>query len=239
MKDFRADLVRMQLKLNRRQPFAFSRFGEGELQILAGEPRNHPEYRFDPSDSGCVFLRERLLEAFRYRSESYYVGISCPHCVGQSRFDWAKQTCGQPEEQLTWATLLVNSNYAYFMEHVVPLFANYTVFLICHTSAMLAKLPFPVVRAFRVEKNAWRTNFNLAHQLTELIARERIKGALFVLCAGPFANILAHKLHGRSNENTYFDAGSTLDPLLFGDKGMTRRYLRRERRFVNQVCTWN
>jgi hypothetical protein len=239
MKDFRGDLISMQTKLKDGQPFAFSRFGDGELRILTGELRRYPEFRFDPADPGYVFLRERLFESFRYQSESYYVGIPCPGCVGKERFLWAKQMCGQPEAQLTWATLFVNSNYAYFKENVVPLFSSYPVYLVCHTSATPENLPFAVIRDFRVEKNAWRTNFNLAHQLTELIARDRIRGVLFVLCAGPFANILAHKLHAQSKENTYLDAGSTLDPFLFGAKGLTRRYLKGEQRFVRRTCTWN
>lgn len=239
MKDFRGDLIGMQAKLKDRRPFAFSRFGDGELRILTGELRSYPEFRFDPADPGYVFLRERLFESFRYLSESYYVGISCPQCVGKDLFLWAKQTSGQPEEQLTWATLFVNSNYEYFRENVVPLFSSYPVFLVCHTSATLEKLPFRVVHDFRIEKNAWRADFHLAHRLTELIAREKIRGALFVLCAGPFANILAHKLHARSNENTYLDAGSTLDPFLFGARGLTRRYLKGEQRFVRQTCIWN
>ena len=239
MRDFRGDLISMQTKLNDRQPFAFSRFGDGELRILIGELRRYPEFQFDPADPGYVFLRERLFESFRYRSESYYVGIPCPGCVGQERFQWAKQTCAQPEKQLTWATLFVNSNYAYFKASVVPLFANYPVFLVCHTSATLKNLPFPVRRDFRVEKNAWRTNFNLVHQLTELIVRDKLRDVLFLLCAGPFANILVHKLHAQSKENTYLDVGSTLDPFMFGASGLTRRYLKGERRFVGQTCTWN
>lgn len=239
MKDFRGDLIAMQAMLKEQHPFSFSRFGDGELRILTGERRNYPEFSFDPREPGYAFLRERLLESFRYQSENYYVGISCPRCIGKERFQWAKQTCGQPEQQLTWASLFVNSNYTYFKENVVPLFRNYPVFLVCRTSATLEKLPFPVLRDFRIEKNAWRTNFNLAHRLTELIARDMIRGALFVLCAGPFANILTHKLHAKSKENTYLDAGSTLDPFLFGDRGLTRRYLKGEQRFLGHACTWN
>ncbi len=238
MKDFRGDLINMEAKLKRRQPFAFSRFGDGELAVLTGRRRMHPEFRFEPTDQGDSFLRDRLFESFCYRDETYYVGIPCPRCVGEERFHWAKQRSGQPEERLTWATLFLNSNYAYFKECVLPLFASYPVYLVCQTSANLEKLPFPVVRDFRVEKNAWRVSFNLAHHLTERITRERIRGALIVLCAGPFANILAHKMHATSKENTYLDAGSTLDPFLFGEGGLTRRYLRGEQQFLTETCTW-
>jgi hypothetical protein len=122
MKSFRVDLIEMESRLTRRQPFAFSRVGDGELAILNGERRSRAEFRFNPVDRGDLFLRDRLLESFRYRSESYYVGISCPRCVGEERFQWAKRMCIQPEARLTWTTLFVNSNYRYFSQHVVPLF---------------------------------------------------------------------------------------------------------------------
>jgi len=238
MKDFRGDLIQIEDRLKNREPFAFSRFGEGELRILSGELRRYPEFRFDPADPGYVFLRERLLDSFRYRSDHYYVGISCPRCIGEDKFLWAKQASAQPEPQLTWANLFVNSNFSYYLEHVVPLFSMYRVVMVCHRSAGLEGLPFPVARDFRVEKNAWRTNYNLAHQIGEWIGRKGIKGALFLLCAGPFANILAHTLHARSPENTYLDVGSTLDPFFFGSNGLTRRYLRGERQFMQRTCTW-
>jgi hypothetical protein len=37
---------------------------------------------------------------------------------------------------------------------------------------------------------------------------------------------MAHQLHTLCQENTYLDIGSTLDPLLFGSAGFSRRYLR-------------
>jgi hypothetical protein len=237
-KSFRGDLVEMRERLKERKPFAFSRFGEGELRILTGELRRYPEFCFNPSDPAYVFLRERLLDSFRYRNESYYVGISCPRCVGEERFFWAKRTSGQTESQLTWATLFVNSNYQFFKDEVVPLFSGYTVFLVCHKSAKLEGLTFRVAGDYRVEKNAWRTDYNLSHRLAEFTARKQITGALLLLCAGPFANILAHQLHAREPKNTYIDVGSALDPYMFGEEGLTRRYLKGESKFLMRTCTW-
>jgi len=238
MKTYRGDLINLYEKLKRREPFAFSRFGDGELRILMGQINRYPEFRYDPVDPDYAFLRERLLESFCYQNETYYVGISCPKCVGEDRFLWAKQHSGQPERHLTWATLFVNSNYSYYRNYVVRAFAEYRIFLVCHRLASLEALPFPVARDFRIEYNAWRTNFSVADQIAERITRENIAGALFLFCAGPLANILAHKLHAQSKQNTYLDIGSTLDPFFFGDRGFTRRYLRGEKRFLQETCIW-
>lgn len=238
MKDFRRDLVAMQGRLQRHEPFTFSRFGDGEIGILTDHPRHCPEFQYNRTDPGYGFLRERLLDSFRYQSTSYYVGISCPACVGMETFLHSKEMSCQAEPQLTWSTLFVNSNYLFYMKHVVPLFLTYPVFLVCHRSAALKELPFPVKRHICIDRNAWRVNFNLAHQITEFIGRKNIEGALFLLCAGPFANILAHALHAQSQKNTYLDVGSTLDPFLFGSAGLTRRYLRGEARFLQHTCSW-
>lgn len=238
MKTYRGDLINLHKKLKRREPFAFSRFGDGELRILMGQLNRYPEFRYDPVDPEYTFFRERLLESFRYQSETYYVGISCPKCVGEDKFLWAKQSSGQTEQHLTWATLFVNSNYPYYRDQVIPVFAEYRVFLVCHRLANVKTLPFPVARDFRIEYNAWKINFNIADQIADHIRQEHIKGALFLLCAGPLANILAQKLHARSEQNTYLDVGSTLDPFFFGDRGLTRRYLRGEKRFLLETCIW-
>jgi hypothetical protein len=239
VKTYRNALFEVQNRLRDREPFAFSRYGDGELRILMGQVNYYPEFKYVPDDPAYVFLRDRLLDSFVYKSDSYYVGISCPKCVGKEKFLWAKQKCGQRERQLTWATLFVNSNYNYFKEHVVPIFAEYEVVMVCGRSANLDALPFPVARDCRVGHDAWKEDYHLAHRLAELISREKIRGALFLLCAGPFSNILAHQLHVRSSENTYLDVGSTLDPYFFGARGLTRRYLRGEARFLQETCIWN
>jgi hypothetical protein len=238
MRTYRGDLIELRTWLERRRPFALVRFGDGELRILNGQSNSHPEFEYDPTDPAHNFFRVRLFEAFRYQSLSYHVGISCPNCVGMERFLWAKRESGQPETQLTWATLLVNSNYQYFIDYIVPVFAQYRIVMVCHLSAVLNRLPFDVAQDFRVGFNAWQADYHLAGQLADQIARENIQGALFLLCAGPFANILAHKLHARAAGNTYLDIGSTLDPFLFGPRGRTRRYLRGESCRLDEVCIW-
>jgi len=238
VKTYRGALIELHTWLKDRRPFALARFGDGELRILNGQFNRYPEFRYDPADPAYAFFRERLLESFRYQSESYYVGIPCPNCVGEESFLAAKRNSRQPERQLTWATLFVNSNYSYFRDQVIEVFAERRVVIVCHGSAVLDALPFPVERDFRVGTNAWRNDYHLADAIADHIAREKVTGALFLFCAGPFSNILAHRLHTLSDQNTYLDVGSTLDPFLFGSRGLTRRYLRGEKRFLEETCVW-
>jgi hypothetical protein len=238
MKTYRGALIALRNWLIDRRPFAFARFGDGELRILKKQRNPYAEFKYNPADPADDFFRERLLDAFRYRDPVYHVGIPCPKCVGMEKFLWAKRTSGQPEAQLTYAALLVNSNYEYFIEQVVPVFGQYQVMIVCNRLAALDRLPFAVARDFRVGFNAWRDNYHLAAQIAGYVARENVRGALFLLCAGPFSNILAQTLHAHRADSTYLDIGSTLDPFLFGQRGRTRRYLRGEKRLLNEVCVW-
>ena len=133
---------------------------------------------------------------------------------------------------------MVNSNYAYFLEDVVPLFSRYETVMVCNRSSSFDGLPFRVARDFRVGFDGWRNDHHLTTQIADYVAAENIRGALFILCAGPFSNILAQTLYARAPQNTYLGAGSALDPFLFGPRGRTRRYLRGDMRLLNEVCVW-
>ena len=238
MKTYRGDLIKFQNKLKRREPFAFSRYGDGELGILMGRLNRYPEFKYNPEDPTDSIVRERLLASFRYKSERYYVGISCPECIGEEKFEWAKRTSGQDDAHLTWATLFVNSNYGCYRHEVVPIFEEYDVVLVCKRPATLQNLPFSVCKDFRVGSNAWKDDYNLVEEIVGYVKQENIKGSLFLLCAGPFSCILAHQLHRLSQENTYLDIGSTLDPFLFGSAGLTRRYLLGDKTLLEKTCIW-
>ncbi len=231
MKSFREELLRFQEKLAAHEPFALARFGDGEMVILMGDHPNRArrvagiEYQYDPADPSYDAPRRAMEEAFRYRAPGYYVGICCPHCIGDDDFTWMRSASGQDDEHLTYATLYFYGNYPHYLEHIVPLYAQYDVTLICSRDAELDRLPFPVRRDVRVSRNAWRDDAALAATLARELGEGDVRGALYLICAGPFGGVLAQQLHRASPWNTYLDAGSSLDPWLFPASRPTRRYL--------------
>jgi hypothetical protein len=243
MKSFRGELLRFQQKLANGEVFSLSRFGDGESVILMGDHSHRGrrifgrEYQYEPDDPFYAGPRAALLEAFRHRASDYYVGISCPHCVGDLDFEWLRAASGQDDEHLTFATLCFYANYRHYLDHVVPLYRQYEVVLVCNTAAAIDSLPFDVSRDFRVGTNAWVDDANLAEVIVRTVERERIRGALFLLCAGPFGSVLAHRLHRDAPGNSYLDTGSALDPWFFPDAGATRRYLRGGEMF-EESCDW-
>ena len=244
MKTFRGELQRFEAKLARHERFSLARFGDGEMVILMGGHRRLArhiagfEYQYDPEDDAYRSSRAMLLEAFRYRAPDYYVGVACPHCVGDDDFAWLVRTSGQDDLHLTYATLCFYSNYRYFLERVTPLVHSYRTILVCNVDASFERLPFPVSAVFRVGVNAWRENHALVGELRRFIERERVRDALFLFCAGPFGDVLAHQLHVFEPGNSYVDIGSVFDPFFFpGDRGVTRRYLRGGALF-DEACDW-
>ncbi len=235
-KDFREDLIFLENKLRNKEPFSFARYGDGEMMIMNNRfidilNKCNGEFRFDPNNPAEQKHRQALVNAFTHQSENYYIGIACPCCVGMNNFNVMRESSRQKEDNLTWANLLVNNNYNYFLKQVVPLFSRYDVHIVCNEKANLAKLPFAdsIKKEYRIGSDAWKGEV--------IQVDESLSGALFLLAAGPYSKILCHQMWEKNKNNTYLDIGSTLDPLLFGENGFTRGY-HRGASTINKKCVW-
>ena len=151
MKNFHAELDKFHAMLESCENFALVRFGDGEMAVIHGDAidlseKCNGEHHYIPGDPQHEQQRKRLHHALCYKSASYYVGIACPCCVGKQNFLQLKQQSQQPEEQLTWANLFVNSNYPRFRSLVVPVLARRDVVLVGHHKSRPEGLPFKVVK---------------------------------------------------------------------------------------------
>jgi hypothetical protein len=235
-KNFRNDLNTIIEKLKTKEPFAFSKYADGELSVLVNKPINNGEFWFNPETDQSS--RENLINSFRYKNESYFVGISCPCCIGGSPVhNWMKKNSGQDEEHLTWANIFVNSNHPYYVENMIPEYKNYEVVVVSNSSSNIDALPFDVKKHFSIGKNAWTEDYSLVQEIKNYIDENDINGNLFLFCAGPFGNILTHQLFEHNSQNTYIDIGSTLNVMLLGEAGKNRSYLRGGAS-LNKVCVW-
>ena len=235
-KDYRQDLQTIVKKLENREKFSFSKFADGELHILANREINNGEFWFDPQENSQH--RQNMIESLRFKDEGYFVGISCPCCIGgRPVHDWYKRQSDQPPENLTWANLFVNGNHNYYMENMVPLYSQYEVVLVSNSASQLDMLSFEVKKHFKIGKNAWVEDLHLVDEIKNYIDQNDISNHLFLFCAGPFGNILAHQLFSHARNNTYIDIGSTLNHCLLGAEGKNRGYLRGESS-INKKCIW-
>jgi hypothetical protein len=233
---FRTDLLDVCRKLEDREPFALTRFGEGEIAVLQGQWFDDSEYNNDPQDPSCSAPNEWLRAAFRYKHPSYFVGIPCPHCAPRD-FAWTVKESRQDVEQLTFASLFINSNYSFFMNNVVPLFNKYEIILVCNRTADITGLPFNVSKDFRIGRNAWRDDPAIIHELKTYLDNRSPARLLFLFAAGPLSNIAIHELYRHSPLNTYLNIGSTLDSYFYGKTRVMRGYLTGDND-LQESCDW-
>ena len=240
MKSFRKDLEKFEEKLRLKENFSFARYGDGEMSIIENKTidilnKENGEFNFYSDKEEDKKYQKMLIDAFTNKSKNYFIGIACPCCVGNNNFLHMKKRSEQDEENLTWANLFVNSNYSYFISNIVPIFSNYDVYIVCNEKASLERLPFAkkIKKDWRVGSNAWKND----HRIENEIKSMNVSNSLFLFAAGPYSKILCHRLWNFNNNNIYLDIGSTLDPLLFGNRGFTRGYLRGAPT-LKKTCIW-
>lgn len=228
---FPNDLKYFHDLLKNKEPFAITRFGDGERFIMEGTPVANSEFAFKNDDN---FIKEALMKSFTMDKPNYFVGVPCPCCQPKERCDWMKNQTGLSEDKLTWANIFVNSNFTYFNEEFVKSFNDYDN--ICFVGrGETDNLPFRVDKSFKVGPNAHINNKDLLETIPEYIDSEGIDGGLFIVSAGPFANVLVAELYDRYPNNTFIDIGSVFDE--YQGLGKTRRYLSGGPT-INKTCIW-
>jgi hypothetical protein len=229
---FRSDLIFFQEKIKNDEPFALTRFGDGEYKIIKDQPIDliaKKEFKFD----GEKELRQELIDSFTYNAPGYYVGIACACCAGNELFNAMKQYVKVPNLQLTWANIFVNGNYNYFKNNFVETLKTKKVNLIAPGNH--SNLSFATGHNFNVGPNAWVEQADLRNILATLIKEKKITNQIFIFCAGPFANILCQQLFSLYPQNTYIDVGSVFNIEL--GIGANRNYLKGKKN-LSKICQW-
>jgi len=237
MKTFEGHFTMLLEKFKKGENFGYSRFSDGELRIMQnletqigsnfhviGNKRGGGNYytedykHFDPNKH--QFYHGKLMEAFRFKKDNYYVGLSCRCCVGEADFkqmlEWYEGD--SDSDNLTWANIFLNGNYPKFMSEFVPELKNKKVVYIVNENAKLAGLPFDVIKDFRVGPNCIVNNYDMIEEIKEWIDDNNIENHVFLFSASSLSNFMIHQLFEYSNKNTYLDIGTTLNPFM-GMKG--------------------
>lgn len=232
LKTFYKDFEKFHNKIKEGIHFSLVRYGDGELCIMEGNKINllkkgAGEFAYSPNDYKYEKARKLLIESFKHRNSNYFVGIGCKCCIGLEKFNQMKELSQQSESNLTWANIFVNSNYKYFISELLPTIKDKKIVIICNNKSKIDNLPFNNFEVYRIGKDAWINNTDVFDKV------KNITDAIFLISAGPLANILIYKLHG--SNNTFLDIGSTLDPFL--KLPITRGYLK-GKETINKTCVW-
>ena len=98
-KNFTKDLEHIINKLKKHENFAFSKYADGELHILANKPINNGEFWFVPAEHADY--RKKMIDSFKFKNKNYYIGIACPCCIGGPPVhNWMKNVCQQDDSNV-------------------------------------------------------------------------------------------------------------------------------------------
>lgn len=236
-KSFVKDIQILQEAIKNNENISFSKFCDGEWAVMCNQNINNKEFWFDPQRERDQIKRKALIDAFQYKNDRYFVGITCVKVFGLQTHNAMKHLSNQAEDHLTWADIWVNSNYKYYVENVLPLFNKKRVVIFCNEKGKIDHLPFKPSIVISVKNNAWEYNWNLIEETKLLISTENITDHIFLFCCGPFGNILCHKLTEYEPRNTYLDIGSTLNPWL-QSAGFERDYYMSDNFFSRMIGAW-
>jgi len=212
IKDFHSELDLFLTKIKNNVPFSLSRWGDGELMILERSFIDlrivkNGEFRYDPSLPIYDDIRNQLMESYTHIDENYYIGIACSCCVGEDKFEYMKRLSGQNESNLTWANIFVNSNYFKFLNDYTIEFGNHEIVMVVNHKADTSLLPFNVSKTYKVGTDAWLEDIKVLDEIKSNLKENQ----LYLIAAGPLANILTYELWKLNKNNTYIDIGSVYD----------------------------
>ena len=227
VKSFGSDLELLHEMLCSGKNFSFSKYADGEYAVLRGIPiTNCDGWRFDPDDH--KENRRLLVESFRYSGEGYIAGISCPCCQPKDHVQWMRDNC--KSDYVTWANLLVNSNYESFKSLFFPEFKKRKVTLVANESGADKEMPFEC-DYIPVSGHFWLQDVSGFVKDMRSKAKNS-RDEVYLFSCGPLGNILAHQMHQENKENVYMDIGSTINPWVLGNN---RGYLRGRNK---KTCIW-
>jgi len=232
----------IQLLYNRmfsEQPFAFSKFADGEWMALNGIQNHNNEWVMNDITLSVKYSESRrmLLESLQYKHPEYFVGISCRCCQGDRVYEEMKVVSGQNLSNLTFANIFVNANYNFFLDQFIPYFSKTErpLVLVANKNSDLAKLPFKVSKFYGIHYNAWVNQEDLS-LINEILLTHN--NSIILFSAGPFGNIAVHQGWKKNRSNQYIDIGSTIDLWLDNDKFNKRNYSIGDKNFSEKVCVW-
>ena len=244
-KSMEADFNVIKDMLSTGENFSFSRFSDGEMLIANGievaMQADHNEIgnivhdaanaeddikHFDPQKH--INVSKAIQRALIYNAPNYFKGLNCYCCSGSM---WPRQMiykertlAGSDLTKLTWANLLINSNYNRFVKEIIPILKTRDLYMVVNKNARLDESQFDIKHSFRVGQNCMVNDTGIIQEIKDYIDKNEIKDGVFMCAASSLSNMVIHECHMHNTDNTYIDIGSSLNPFLPGI-GSRRGYM--------------
>jgi hypothetical protein len=237
---FKDDFFEIMRIIIESESFAFSRFADGEANILKNNTIGNKDGWLYTKDRNLVF-RADLRKSLLCPDPGFIYGISCT-CCDRENHEYLLHQLKTRLGNITFSNLWVNSNFPLFKEYFFKtLIASKKDIVICTNSkAKIKKLEefIPIKDFIPIPGNCvvfWEKNRDHLKALLDLKGCS-FKNAIFLFAAGPLSEILIYELWLVNPSNILLDIGSSLDPFLFNRKSRAYHYENSE--FANRTCFW-
>jgi len=219
--------------------FALARYGDGELAIIQNkdigkdtQAFNTDGWCFDGSNYDSVFVQD-IRKSLSHQEDNYFYGIVCSCCHGEDKVD-AYLTM-LDTSRITYANVFVNSNFRIFMSYMMKRLDREVV-LVANEKGKGKQYPISTVDHMWVKDDC--VNWYNANKGEIVKEAESLAGnhsdKLFLIAAGPLANILVDKMYSHNPNNCYIDVGSCFDTTT--KEQYSRPYQNPNTFFANLVC---
>ena len=227
-KDSVEHLAFFKNKIKNNEPFSFIRPNDGEYLIMTGQT-------FTTQDSWSFSggsIRHDLFTSIPSMIDipNAYIGIPCKGCYDEI-YSWYINTFSIPSNKLTYGNLVCNANWesfsTLFTDDKLPFYYIGPYKSNNHNLNLLDKF---VIDEYLIHD--WDTEKqNILEQLREWVTG---KTGIFTFSAGPLTKVMIPMLAKAFPNNTYIDAGSSLDLYM---KGSTNRmYVNSTGAYSNVIC---
>lgn len=193
-------------KLENKEPFALTRFNDGEMNGIIKPSNTYTAARGDQFINKD--LKDKLKEAFLFSEPNYYKGIPCSKCFPDLNREASNLIGDYPYK--TYAVVQTNRNLQFVVNTLGLLLEDRRVIWVGGEDQDINKLFFvgikPIGKLKVKTTNAWE-NFD---ELKDI--KFRANDVIFLSC-GPLAEVLIYEWFKNNPWTTFFDIGSVFDPL--------------------------
>jgi len=224
--DHRKDFYEALEKIKTLNSFALSRFADGEASVLKNLTIGNKDGWLYKKDKNLIF-RSDLRKSLTCTDKNFVYGISSRN-VDEKNYLFLRKFIQQDLKYLTFSDIWVNANYNLFNELFLATLneTKKEISIITNPKANVNKLKeFINVKDFiPIKGNCvtyWEKNREHLKALIDLKV-SLSEAEIFLVAAGPLANIIIYEMWCINRSNVYLDIGSTLDPIIF--KRLSRNY---------------
>ena len=237
--DHRKDFYEAMDNIKKLDSFAVSRYADGEASVLRDITVGNKDGWLYKQGKNLIF-RSDLRKSLSCKDKNFIYGISSRN-ADEKNYLFLKKFIQQDLSHITFSDIWVNANYDLFNELFLPT-VNQTqkaVTMITNPKATFTALKqlVDIKEVIPIKGNCvifWEKNREYLKALLDLKA-SLCEKEIFLVAAGPLANIIIYEMWRINPNNIYLDIGSTLDPIMFNR--LSRNYHKPDhphRKFVDK-----